>query len=244
MSKLREALSVGRPLRSSYHIPRTESTLDSAPIQELLVSRGEHLDDLIAKEMKRLHLLIKNTDIHIEREVNDVKRQLSIIEARIVRMENVIDDVEQKNNLKCLIFHNVLEKRSERLAEVMLWLLQNKGKCDVKREDIIECYRLGNKPHFGEASDWRHRRPVVVRFKSHRVRQQVWSHFKDLRKESLFVYEFLTPRRQELLEATRQAFGAKNVWTQDGNIFYWPSKGPKQMVTDLQHLGELLGNNE
>ena len=126
-----------------------------------------------------------------------------------------IDDLEQYSRRNCLIVHGIEEKQNENTDDIIVDLIQNKLKTDVKKEEIARTHRLGKRNQRGEGKP----RPIITRFISYRQRKKVFDSKKQLKGLKLLVTENLTKKRYSLLQKCFDRYGKKCVWSLDGRIF-------------------------
>ncbi|KAK2721100.1 hypothetical protein QYM36_003394 [Artemia franciscana] len=80
--------------------------------------------------------------------------------------------------------------------------------------------------------------PILVRFASKEVDQKVFSLQCKPAGSGIFVSESLTKQRRDLLNATRDRFGVKHVWTDCSNILVKSPCEPSAWKT--RSLGECI----
>ena len=137
--------------------------------------------------------------------------------------ERHLDDLEQYGRRNCLILHGCKTETIKKASysdfeEFVLKLLNNRLKLDfdIKSEDIDTCHILPSRR--------KDTHPIIIKFVRRSVRQAVYQKKRNLKSsvenpEKLALTESLTKRRFSLLSKARAAFGFKNVWTLNGNVF-------------------------
>lgn len=152
----------------------------------------------------------------IERELKMYRMQTRNLENRIEKIEVKLDDIDQENMLDSLVFNGLKQKPGVDLKTTMLSVLSTRmGVTGISSGELSSVFRFRmNGPH--TTSD--KVAPVLVRFVSKEVARKVFLQKSKLAGSGIFVSESLTKRRRDLLNAARDRFGVKNVWTDRGNI--------------------------
>lgn len=138
---------------------------------------------------------------------------------------NQIDDLEQYTRKHNLEIHGISETPEENIPEKIIKL----GKVlnvHIANNDIDICHRMATRRTNGDP------RPIIVRFKSYRAKNELYKARKHLKSVSLnnyfhntkvvYINENLTSYRRGLFAKVRK-FRKDNhyhsAWTIDGNIF-------------------------
>ena len=86
--------------------------------------------------------------------------------------------------------------------------------------------------------------PIIIKFLKRSIRNAIFAKKKTLKAknenetEKLYITESLTKRRIELLSNARNAFGIKNVWISNGNVFciHQEKKHPIIYMNDIDKI--------
>ncbi|CAK1545722.1 unnamed protein product [Leptosia nina] len=154
---------------------------------------------------------------------------LQNLQVQVEMLYKLQDDLEMRSRRKFLLLHGVMESKDESpssIAKMLSVLL----KCpDVSADSISRCHRLGIK----RAAKTR---PVLIKFRQHQLKEQVWSSKTHLKGTGITLSEFLTKSRHNLFMAARRQFGVSSCWTRDGNIFAIRSDGERHRISDKKDV--------
>jgi len=67
--------------------------------------------------------------------------------------------------------------------------------------------------------------PIIVKFCSKDIARAAYKAKSRLVSSGIFVAEYLTIRRRDILEAATDKFGQRNAWSDRGHILLKPSEG-------------------
>lgn len=174
-----------------------------------------------------------------ENKLDSILQQLSITNATINEMNNKFDslmnkfnelEIKVKNNVEkiCenggkierleqytrrnnLRIFGIKESNNENTDALVLKIISDLN-VPVQLSDIERSHRIGkvsDKP-----------RAIIVKFSSYRKRSEVFSAKKGLKGTGIVLKEDLTKYRLTVLQAAIAKYGASNVWTRDGRIFW------------------------
>lgn len=148
--------------------------------------------------------------------VNENKR----LNDRINKLENSVDDQEQRNRNYCLLMHGVEENIEENTDTVVVETINNQlGLVDINLENIQRSHRLGPRNDGRSTRNNRIKpRPIIFRFRDFSARQQVFKNKKMLKGKVISISENLTKKRYTLYKQAMTKFGFRNVWTNEGRI--------------------------
>lgn len=177
-------------------------------------------------------------------ELDQVHRMTRDCSQQISPMYELVDDMAAETRRPTLIFSGeaipapVHQKDSqgrdlpEDVKPIVLDVVKRKlPDIDLKTEDIVHCFRVGRT------------RKVIVKFASYGInstRDKIYEGrftlMKDRREgDKLYVNESLSPGRQDILKALRDAKRARavhSVFTRDGSVFFRPSENGAVIKAD------------
>lgn len=220
--------------------------LDSPTIEDMLERK---LDKIIEK------ILLKINPI-IEKSVNDLmSAQLQKLNQKQAQLEQEndqlrvrLDQFDTEARLSSLVIHGLVESEvaheskeaAEREAtQATLTLCNSTLGLPIVESDIASAYRL---PKKGKEKQ----RPVIVRFESSRIRNLIYKARFQLKKTSVFINEYLTPKNAQLYARTRglvREGRATSTWTASGLVYLKLTSdlGAKPIkILSLKELQELL----
>ena len=138
------------------------------------------------------------------------------LQNKVEDQEQKLDDLEQYGRSNCLIIHRCVEvpKRGEYLEHEKhvcgLLNLSLKLNPRLQVNDIDIAHPLPAKNN---------NCPVFVKFLRRSQRNHIFSQKKLLKGKQMIITESLTKRRLQLLEAARDVFGWRSVWSFNGNVY-------------------------
>ena len=133
---------------------------------------------------------------------------------------------EQYSRRNCLRLFGILEKDGENTQDLVIKMFKEKLEVDVNAVEIDRVHRLG--PANGGRTVTRGAarqdkvggRPVLVKFISYQTRKLVFGKKKLLKGSGMTLREDLTTTRLDLYKKVVDKYSYKNVWTNDGKIFF------------------------
>ena len=159
--------------------------------------------------------LKSNSDLAVK--VDELSRAREATVQNIIRVYHAqggqIDAQEQYSRRNCLLIHGVAESEGEDTDDRVLTTIKEQLGLTLNEHDLDRTHRIGH-----PRSDKR-ARPIIVKFNRYNVRASVYASKKKLKGSKFLITESLTKRRVAVLTAARNSFGARNVWTLDGEIF-------------------------
>ena len=103
--------------------------------------------------------------------------------------------------------------------------------------DIDRTHRLGPKRTDQEGKVIH--RPIIVKFSTYNVRQQVFTNKKKLKGTGFAIFENLTKRNADLYKEVKTVAGFKNVWTSDGKIMTFNKDGKVFRVNSKSEISNV-----
>lgn len=165
-------------------------------IKELL-NDEEFVNRIISKVTDRLKVLEE-----------DVKK----IEKSFNQLENKIINIQQNEKVNNVCIYNLEEEQGEKLTEKILRIFNENVKIPTRKEDVVKCYRIGNK-NTGKY------RPIVVKLERYQHKLKILKNAYNLKGTKIGISEELVRSRLELYKMAVQTFTRRNVFTRNGNIF-------------------------
>nr|CAI5866974.1 unnamed protein product [Callosobruchus analis] len=163
-------------------------------ISEKLQSMEQKLDGLVASVQK------------IQSEVEANHKSVSELEDRIA----ILEDSGRKNTLR---LDGIAETPQENLIKVTLTLINDKLGIKCTEDDLNDVYRLG-RPNSSKP------RTVIVKFISFLKKFAIYKSKSLLKNTGIYINEDLGKPKYEAFKSTRIRYGAKNVWTINGRIYF------------------------
>ena len=163
----------------------------------------------------------------IEQALSSLRTQIENLEERISRIEKKLDDYDQASLLGSLIFHGVKQLPGVDTRTTIFQIINSKmSVTDLSSSDLINVYRLrlNNLTTQHEESSIRVA-PIVVKFSCKDVARRVFKAKAELASTGVFVSDF----RRDILNAAKDKYGQRNVWSDQGQILAKPSAGSTVM---------------
>ena len=162
--------------------------------------------------------------------------------AKIMRKtERDVDDLEQYGRRNCLVFHGTRNIPTQGTYVDFEKFVLNRLNCRLKIEykikptDIDTCHILpsrNNRPA-----------PIIIKFVRRSIRDLAHGNKKRLKdennQEKLSITESLTRRRLQLLTNAKDAFGFRNVWTVNDNVYTF-HKNRMQVIDDFIDIDRIF----
>ena len=194
-------------------------------IKESQAFIGNQYDSLKAEYDK----LIEVNTLQKE-EISNLKSQAAALKTQEIKDSIKVDELEQYGKRQNLEIVGVPEKEDENTNAIVLEVAKMLD-VDIMSSHISTSHRLPKKKassrnNYGSS-------PIIVRFTSRDIRNQIYANrkkarFEDLKNfsvtdtKNIFVNENLTPTRKQLFWKTKQEVknnSWKYIWTHNGNVF-------------------------
>lgn len=195
---------------------------------------------------------LRKENKHLKTEVQELRKasdacllQINLLQCKLEQAENKGDDLEMYTRKSSLEIHGVPEAKEEDLDTVVVQVADHVG-VEIEENDIDIVHRLPVK-----VNDIR---PIIVKFKSHKVKSQIYFARRRLRgteldrdvlngAEQIYINENLTAQKRRLFAETRKRAKQHKwhkVWTVDGKIFVCQEKGDRSIkissYTELEDI--------
>lgn len=165
----------------------------------------------------------------IEKDIIEVKNELSETKVKYEELkvkigdierkyEQKVDNIEQSTRKKNLRIFGLVESQTENTVEIVRQFLQTQLGVLVLDSDIDRCHRVG-KPSQNKS------RSIFLRLTSYQKKNEIYSNKKKLKGQGQTIREDLTKIRLQRYQDAVAKYGLKNVWTKDNQIFV--NKGNK-----------------
>lgn len=184
---------------------------------EFHVAKIEKLEEekiALKKEVALLTKVLGETNKHVDEIHEDLATAI-----------NQVDDLEQYTRKHNLQIHGIAEHSDENVGDHII-KLGNVLNVKITKNDIDICHRMPTSKNNTQP------RPIIVRFKSYRVKQELYAARKHLKNLSLdqffqgtgivYITENLTRMRRELFSKVwkkKKQLNWHSAWTIDGKIF-------------------------
>lgn len=170
------------------------------------------------------------------------RTSLREIKSDIDRLSNEVDNIKKKlskfyvnKNNNTFVIHGMEEKNSDVYDDIIQLFAKNMN-VEVKKHDIIHCYRLGQK------KDNKKCRPIVVEFVYRWIRDQLFYSKKKLKGSKIIITEMLTADVLALFKEVRAIMG-NSAWSQGGTVFVLLN-GKKTAVRSEDEWSEMKNDIE
>lgn len=164
-----------------------------------------------------------------------MKLAIDLIRAQVSHVTSAVDEMENRNRRKFLLFRGLKETEGENLRSILSGVIVDKLQFKEFNPDSIRfCYRLG------KDTSKAGKRPVLVRFQSLDVRARIWQSKKELKGADVSVAEYLTAPRRAIFNDARKFYGVHKCWSQDGSVYLLVPDGTKHRLLSQAQLKEIM----
>ena len=139
-------------------------------------------------------------------EIDSLNSTVKGLEAKVNKLENLIDDEDAYVRRDSLIFSGPwvpLVENAEIPSNTVRNIIKDKLKIVLHPNDVSVAHRLGKKP----TSQLPDRRPIIVKFTRRDIKRDILSARRTLKnecKDNIYINESLTPKRRTILFALRK----------------------------------------
>lgn len=165
-----------------------------------------------------------------------VKNQITNIQKEMEAQATKISRLERERNRNTLLVHGLEETNTDIYQQVLNICTSNLG-IDIKKTDLNECYRLGQK-----SSKRSKPRPIIVCFVNSWMRDEVFGAKRKLKGSKYLITEFLSVPTMVLFKEIRAVVG-ESVWTNRGQIILL-REGRKIKIETEEQWQEIKGYYE
>lgn len=204
-----------------------------------------------ASDQNKLDILLVNIT-QINSNITEIKESISVIENKISGLSSSLDCVAKECNnnttqirsLDCkmerleqytrrnnLRLFGVNESGGEEADLLVVDVIKKNLNIDICVADIERTHRVGVHTPSNSKS-----RPIIIKFVSYRVRNEVFRKKKNLKGTQYYFREDLTKIRADILNKMVKKFGYGKVWTTDGKFYWKESNGDIKNTYDLEEL--------
>ena len=141
-----------------------------------------------------------------------MKSKCRAYEESFLEQADQIDALEQYSRRNCLLLHGIPEAVDEKTDDLVRSTIASNLDINIKAKAIDRSHRLGKPKTDGKP------RPIIAKFVRYNARRNVFVNKKSFKGSNIMVTESLTLRRVKMLNAAREKFGNKNVWSIDGEV--------------------------
>ena len=130
-------------------------------------------------------------------------------------MKVQVDQQAQYSRGNCLLFHGIKEEKCEDTDSIIVNTVKEEMHIEILPNDLDRSHRIGN------PKTKKKERPIIVK-----LLRYIFKNKKLLKGKVVSVKESLTNDLMPKLNETRETYGFRNVWTNDGKIFFKDEKNP------------------
>ena len=188
--------------------------------KESQIKGANHLQELT----KSVDFMSKKIDEYEEERIKKDKK-IKDLEKEIKILEESVDKNQQYSRRNCLLIHGVKENNGENTDTVVMNVIKEHLDVDLNEISIDRSHRIG-KPRDDEGRP----RPIILKLVRHNDKMKIFRVKKKLKGKNISVTESLTKFRVQKLNEAKERYGKKNVWTNDGKIFYKESENDRPKV--------------
>ena len=186
---------------------------------------------------------LENSLNFIQSQYDNLMAEKETLAARVIHLESKmdvkVDELEQYSRRSCLVITGFVEPRAQQEdtdGKVREFCRERLG-VQLLERDIDRTHRLGPKRTDQEGKVIH--RPIIVKFSTYNVRQQVFTNKKKLKGTGFAIFENLTKRNADLYKEVKTVAGFKNVWTSDGKIMTFNKDGKVFRVNSKSEISNV-----
>ncbi|CAH1183819.1 unnamed protein product [Phaedon cochleariae] len=201
-------------------------------INEFLLNK-EFISQLTNKIAERIEEKLRN----LEEEVKTQKEIINKLEQKVDIFQQEIDNIHQRAKVNNICVYGVAEEPNEDLLKKILEIINTKTNMELDNNDVQYAYRVGvhhenqNKP-----------RPSIIRLSKQQLKSEIFKRGATFRGTKIYFNEDLTKYRRLLLMEAKSAYGVKNAWSFNGQI-YAAIHGKKTKITCKKDLSKHINNS-
>ena len=142
--------------------------------------------------------------------------------------ETRLDDTEQEKRLNQLVFHGVDQSGGLPISECVLNVITDKMQIsDFSSTTIVSVYKFLANFTDSDTIVNAKKRPasVLFAFKSAETARKVFACKSKLARSEIFVTEYLTSKKNQILDLAKSELRNKNFWSNNRTIFGKDSAG-------------------
>ncbi|MEW8546532.1 MAG: hypothetical protein AB2693_23705, partial [Candidatus Thiodiazotropha sp.] len=208
----------------------THLTLQQADIQNIASlmkdSFAPHVNQIIVDSFEQqvtnlVSSIVEGVLAGLKVKVASLENENQELKARVVKLEEAVDNAEQYSRRNCLRITGIQEAENEVTDDVVISLARSID-VELSLQDIDRSHRLG-RPEPGDIGT-RKPRDIIVKFATYRMRAKFYKArvlTKSRGHRGVFVNEHLTKTRGRLMYQARQRVRSqqlKSAWSSDGVI--------------------------
>ena len=130
-------------------------------------------------------------------------------------MKVQVDQQAQYSRGNCLLFHGIKEEKCEDTDSIIVNTVKEEMHIEILPNDLDRSHRIGN------PKTKKKERPIIVK-----LLRYIFKNKKLLKGKVVSIKESLANDLMPKLNETRETYGFRNVWTNDGKIFFKDEKNP------------------
>lgn len=174
---------------------------------------------------------------YVNRSIGELKRDIQCLVDKLDSSSKILSQHIQHLNNKKVLIHGLKLPNDNNLFINILELLNSKMNLELKKEDISNFYRLGEK------MEKNGKKLIVVEFVHQWKRDLVFFNKKLLKGSGVLITEVLSEHQLKLFNSTRQhtivnKLGKNIVWTMYGTVFVLHG-GMKKVIRSVNDINNL-----
>lgn len=178
----------------------------------------------------------------IENKLRALQNANLALENRVEQLEARLDDIEQEKRLNQLVFHGVDHSGGLPISECVLNVITDKMQIsDFSSTAIVSVFKFRANYTDSDTIVNAKKRPlpVLVTFKSAEIARKVFACKSKLARSGIFVTEYLTSKKKQILDLAKSKLGNRNVWSNNGTIFGKNSVGEIRKIRAMAEVVRL-----
>ncbi|RVE44670.1 hypothetical protein evm_010689 [Chilo suppressalis] len=166
-----------------------------------------------------------------------IMTSLAALQRQVDMLAVQCDNLEMKNRKKMLLLHGVTELSDEDASKVAADIVRQHLLDHIQPEDLTQAHCMG-------VSSSVRPRPILIKFKSYKDRNEAWAAKVGLKGTDITLSEFLTKRRYKLFLDCRDRLGVSNCWTNGGRIKVLGADNKRYSITYHDDLEKVAASQK
>ncbi|XP_074039059.1 uncharacterized protein [Leptinotarsa decemlineata] len=209
-----------REIREEIEFAVNQAVSQTIKSDSLINQIVNKVTEALAKTLEQKLMKVVSTVAELEQNYTDMnekfksmENKLEIAEKEKYEMEDKVDQMDQATRSCNLRVFSLKEKPNEITKEEIKKIINSKMSLNLTDGDISNCYRVGRKVE-------NKTRGIFLKLNSLELKQIIYGKKKLLKGTGIVIKEDLSEARVKQVNVAIEKFGLKNVWTNNGKIYF------------------------
>lgn len=187
------------------------------------------LEKLIAEQQVQIQKVTQENE-QLKKTCEELNKHIFTVNKRM----EYLDAFSRRNNIRIFGVH---EDQGENTLITINKIFENMKINDLNQGSVDHAFRLGKKRE-------KHTRPIMVIFNNKWSRDLVYTNKKNLKGSKIIIREDLTKNKMDLVKSAIEKFGARNVWTNHGQVTIKDRNGQIKHLSEANQLERICEEEE